>query len=190
MFENVHADLMHAHRNHKPPAARETVMLLWRNPGLQALFIYRFGRWLGQVRQRGMAIHRFIVIVLHPIYRWLMASASMAYGIYIEQSADIGPGFYIGHLGGIDVRQCRIGARCAIGQQVKLGPTGCQSDGPVIGDDVWIGAHAQILGNIAIGDGATVGAGSIVTRDIPAGCLVLGNPARITQRDYDNRSFL
>ena len=47
-----------------------------------------------------------------------------------------------------------------------------------IGDDVWIGGGAIVLPGITIGDGAIVGVGSVVTRDVPAGATVVGNPAR------------
>jgi maltose O-acetyltransferase len=48
-----------------------------------------------------------------------------------------------------------------------------------IGSDVWIGGGAIVLPGVAIGDGAVIGAGSVVTRDVPAGATVVGNPARI-----------
>jgi maltose O-acetyltransferase len=47
-----------------------------------------------------------------------------------------------------------------------------------IGEDVWIGGGAILLAGITIGDGAIVGAGSVVTRDVAAGTTVVGNPAR------------
>ena len=50
-----------------------------------------------------------------------------------------------------------------------------------IGDDVWIGARATILGNVRIGDGAIVGAGAVVTADVPAASVVAGNPARVVR---------
>ena len=50
---------------------------------------------------------------------------------------------------------------------------------PVVGDNVLIGTHAQILGNVKIGDNAVVGAGSIVTHDVSANVVVVGNPAKI-----------
>ncbi|MGX5667509.1 sugar O-acetyltransferase [Rhizobium daejeonense] len=52
----------------------------------------------------------------------------------------------------------------------------------IIGRDVWIGGSAVILAGITIGDGAIVGAGAVVTRDIPAGATVVGNPARLLPR--------
>jgi len=87
-------------------------------------------------------------------------------------------------------------APVVIGDQTLLGPgvqiycaehhkdaakraAGLEIARPVrIGHKVWIGGSAIILGGISIGDGAIVGAGSVVTRDVPAGATVVGNPAR------------
>lgn len=54
---------------------------------------------------------------------------------------------------------------------------------PVIGDNVFVGANAVVVGNITIGDNVVVGAGSIVTKSIPSNCVVVGNPARIIKRN-------
>ena len=62
--------------------------------------------------------------------------------------------------------------------------------GPVIGDRVWIGAHAQIIGPYRVGSDATVGAATVVQSDIPDGVLCLGNPSRLVKRNYDNRPML
>ncbi len=51
-----------------------------------------------------------------------------------------------------------------------------------IGNDCWIGGHVTILPGVAIGDGCTIGAGSVVTRDIPSGSVVVGNPARVIRK--------
>ncbi len=69
-------------------------------------------------------------------------------------------------------------------------PAETHGKGPVIGQRVWIGAHARVCGDISVGDGSTVSAGSVVTQNIPERCLVLGNPGRIAQKDYDNEAFL
>ncbi len=49
----------------------------------------------------------------------------------------------------------------------------------IIGDDVWIGGNVIIIGPVRIGDGVTIGAGSVVTKDIPARSVAVGNPARV-----------
>ena len=93
----------------------------------------------------------------------------------------------------LDVLQVRIGDDCQIGPNVQiytadhpLDPdvrrSGLESGRPVtIGNNVWIGGAAIILPGVAIGDNAVVGAGSVVTRDVPAGATVVGNPARVRQ---------
>lgn len=188
MFDHIRADAMRVQRMTSPLRTRDVILALWRNYGLQALVIYRFGRWLSTA-QNGV-FQAILLAPLYPIY-WLLAlGAHKAYGIQLAQSADIAPGLYIGHFGGIEVKNCRIGAHCAIQQQVKLAPPKNTGRGPTIGEGVWIGAHVQIRGEFAVGDGATIGAGAVVIQDIPGRCLALGNPARVAQRDYDNQAFL
>ncbi len=87
-----------------------------------------------------------------------------------------------------------IGDRCMLGPAVQiycsdhhrdpdLRRRGIERARPVIlGSDVWIGGGAILLGGISVGDGAIVGAGSVVTRDVPAGATVVGNPARRVDR--------
>lgn len=182
MFEHIRADAMRVHRKEK---GLNLAYALWRNYGLRALIIYRFGRWLKRMQKQTLGW--LITLLLYPIYWLLFAFVRKAYSINLHQSADIAPGFYINHFGGIEVKNCRIGACCNIQQQVKLGS---DEGGLVIGEGVYIGAHAQLCADINIGDGATIGAGAVVTQDIPAHCLVLGNPGRIVQRNYDNSTFL
>jgi serine acetyltransferase len=61
---------------------------------------------------------------------------------------------------------------------------------PGHGDRVWIGAHTTIIGPLRIAEQATIGAGSVVVNDVPAGCLATGRPLRVVRRDYDNSAFL
>lgn len=188
MFDHIRADTLRVHRAASPLRTQDVICALWHNFGLQALVIYRFGRWLSKA-QNGF-FKTFLLVPLYPIYWLLERGARKAYGIQLAQSADIAPGLYIGHFGGIEVKNCRIGPNCAIQQQVKLTPPENTERGPTIGKGVWIGAHVQIRGDFAVGDGATIGAGSVVIQDIPERCLTLGNPARVAQRDYDNQAFL
>jgi serine O-acetyltransferase len=161
--------------------------LIANSCGLQALLAYRLGRWLLYARRRYYLWP--LLPACWPVYYLLSRYARVAYDIRLELSAEIGPGFYIGHFGAIRVGRCRIGSNCSIGRLTKIGAA---ADGqrPVIGDRVWIGAHAQIVGAHTIGSGATVGAGTVVHCDIPERVLCLGNPARLVIRNYDNRRIL
>ena len=68
----------------------------------------------------------------------------------------------------------RIGKDVVIGHQVTLGGRDLSSAAPEVGDGVYIGAGAKILGAVRIGVGATVGANAVVTKDVPAGAVVVG----------------
>jgi serine O-acetyltransferase len=161
--------------------------LLANNYGLQALLAYRLGRCL--LRAGGRYYLWPLLAACWPIYYLLSRYAYAAFDIRLELSADIGPGLYIGHFGAIRVRRCRIGANCSIAHLTDITPA-ANGPGPVIGDRVWIGAHAQVVGSYRIGCGATVAAGTIVRHDVPDAALYLGNPARVVISNYDNRSIL
>ncbi len=161
--------------------------LLASSYGLQALLAYRLGRWLLRARDK------YYLWPLLPVgwllYYLISRYVRLAFDIRLELSADIGPGFYIGHFGAICVRRCRIGANCSIGHLTDIAAAG-NGLGPVIGDRVWIGAHAHIVGNYRVGSGATLSAGAAVRQDVPVAALYLGNPARVVMRNYDNGTFL
>lgn len=94
--------------------------------------------------------------------------------VYIGENAFIAPGVCIACAGhAIDAKQRALG----IGTSSPI----------TIGRDVWIGANAVICGGVKIGDGSIIGAGSIVTKDIPAGVIAVGNPCRairkVTEQD-------
>ena len=93
----------------------------------------------------------------------------------------IGGGFYFQHGFSTIVAAKEIGERCRIYQQVTIGHHGEHS--PVIGDDVRITAGAIVIGNVHIGNGASVGAGAVVTRDVPENSTVVGVPAHPIDRN-------
>jgi serine O-acetyltransferase len=161
--------------------------LLGRRPTLQVIAVYRLGQWL---RSNSRGIRLWLLPVTWLIYTPLHHLLGRAYGIRLHASADIGPGLYIGHGGGIEVRDCTIGAHCSIAQQTTIGPAAPGERGPMIGSRVWIGAHARVTGPITVGHGATIAAGAHVARDVPPGSLAAGNPARLVKWFYDNAGIL
>ncbi len=75
-----------------------------------------------------------------------------------------------------------IGRNVFIGQQVTIGGAGKHRVVPVIGDDVYIGVGAKIVGPVTIGNNCVVGANAVVVKSVPSGCVVAGVPAPILQR--------
>lgn len=185
MIRDFLADLRRYSDSPIPPSRLPRVIL--RNYGAQALFAYRLGRTLSAATRDWRLAP--LAIVGWAVYFPLRAYARFALGIRLDLSADIGIGCYIGHLGDIHLQRCRLGSYCSIRQSVCIMPAG-EGPGPVIGDRVWIGSHARIIGPYSIGSGSTVSAAAVVDRNIPDEALCLGNPARVIARPYDNHRFL
>lgn len=101
-------------------------------------------------------------------------------GISIPASARIGHSFYIGHFGGIIINaNAIIGNNCNISQGVTIGVSGNEEQRgvPVLGDEIYIGANAVIVGKINIGNNVLVGGCSLVNSSFPDDSVVLGVPA-------------
>ena len=182
----VRADIRRCVGEHEA-STRRVLATVWEQMGLQAVLVYRLGRWLKDVGWQPL---------LWPLLPagWLLYALGLVivrygYGIRLALSADIGPGFWVGHFGGIEVVNCRLGEHCSVGQHTRVGSTE-DAEGPEVGDGVWIGAHARITGHIRIGSGSTVAPGARVTRDLPERALVVGDPGRVVFRGYDNRQIL
>lgn len=186
MFESARADLLRA-QGCPWDGPRRAFHTLVNSYGLQALLVYRLGRWLREARRHS---GRWLFApLLWPTYWLLSAFVRKAYDIRLETSADLGPGLLIHHFAGIRLRACRLGTNCVIHHEVQLEPAVDGQDGPQLGDRVWVGPHARILGQIRVGGGATVGAGAVVGKDVAANTLVLGNPASVARSGYDNSAL-
>jgi serine O-acetyltransferase len=147
----------------------------WSAQGFWALAVHRFGAWrygigFGPARKAASLVYKVLFKVIQ-----------IATGIELPCEALVGRGCRIDHFGGIIVSgYARIGDGCVIRQGVTVGlrhvddPTA-----PRIGDRVDIGAGAKLLGPITIGEGAVIGANAVVLRDVPAGAVAVGIPARI-----------
>lgn len=117
------------------------------------------------------------------------------YGIAIPYSIKIGSGFVIGHFGGIVVsHKAVIGKNCTITQGVTIGKAtrGKNKGYPTIGDNVYIGPGAKVIGNVRVGDNVAIGANCVVTRDAPDNAVVVGVPGEVISyegsKDYVKRT--
>ena len=113
---------------------------------------------------------------------FLQSQASAVFGLDIHPAATLGKGIMLDHGTGIVIGETAYaGDGCTFLHGVTLGGTGKDSGDrhPKVGKNVLIGAGASILGNINLGDGCKIGAGSVVLRPIPAGATAVGSPARI-----------
>lgn len=106
-------------------------------------------------------------------------------GICIPNKTQVGGGFYLPRFGAIILSHGSIGENCTIEQNVTLGIAGRGEERghPTIGNRVFIGAGAMIVGKIAIGDDAYIFPGSVVTRPVPPRAVVMGYPAKIVSYD-------
>jgi serine O-acetyltransferase len=144
----------------------------WGSEAFWALAIYRLQKVVRRYRPRWLwAPAR---LTLHVVKKLL----SIVTLIDLHPDAEIGPGMLIRH-GLVRVHgDTKIGADCAIHGVCTIG-AGPRPGGAVIGDHVFIGCHASIIGAVTIGDDATVAANSLVISDVPAGCTAIGVPAKI-----------
>ena len=156
----------------RDPACKSYVVGLLFFKGYQALQSYRIAHWLWGQGREGFAF-------------MLNNRISERFGVDIHPAARIGSSILLDHGTGFVVGETAvIDDHVSLLQEVTLGGTGKESGDrhPKIRRGVLIGAGAKILGNIVVGEGAKVGAGSVVLRDVPPHCTVAGVPARVVGR--------
>lgn len=115
-------------------------------------------------------------------YRILLRRYQVKYGFQISAKTQIGEGLYLGHWGAIVVNpEAKIGKNCNLAHGVTIGQTnrGDKKGVPEIGNNVWIGTNAVIVGGIKIGHNVLIAPNSYVVNDIPDNSIAVGNPVRI-----------
>ena len=151
----------------------------WRSlleaQGVWVVATYRFGQWANDEAPRPLRP------VAKALYLALFKAVEITTGVSLPAHARIGKGFYIGHFGNIIIHPDTVmGDHCMISHGVTIGVLGGERGGvPRLGNDVYVGCGAKILGPVTIGDGAIVGANAVVLEDVPAGATAVGVPARI-----------
>lgn len=128
-----------------------------------------------------LSLATFILFLpLFLLYRLLV---EWVLGIELPWKTRIGPGFRLDHGQALVVNDGTVfGAGCTVRNSTTIGNKrlreGGYSRAPIIGSRVDIGANAVIIGPITIGDDVAIGAGAVVVKDVPAGHVAVGNPAR------------
>lgn len=153
----------------RDPAAKSLLEVILCYPGFHALLFHRLAHFL----------HKKGLIVLP---RLISHFARLITGIEIHPGAKIGEGVFIDHGMGVVIGEtAEIGDNVTIYQGVTLGGTGKEKGKrhPTVRDNVIIGTGAKVLGPIEIGEGARIGAGSVVLKSVPPGATVVGIPGRV-----------
>jgi serine O-acetyltransferase len=148
--------------------------------GFHALQTYRIAHWLWTTERESLAL-------------FFQNRMSTTFSVDIHPAATLGQGILLDHATGLVIGETAVvGKNVSILQSVTLGGTGKDEGNrhPKIGDGVLISAGAKILGNICVGEGAKVGAGSVVLEDVPAHTTVAGVPAKIVGRPASDQPAL
>lgn len=152
-----------------------------RDPAAQGVSTFEIlGSWAGvQALLAHRAAHALLEVGVPVLPRALAYLARAVTGVEIHPAARIGREFFIDHGAGVVIGETAVIGDCVtLYQGVTLGGTGFQRGKrhPTLGDNVTVGSGAKLLGPIALGDNAKVGANTVVVEDVPPGATVVGNP--------------
>ena len=132
-------------------------------------------------------------IILFIFFRLLKRRYKIKYGYEISSGAQIGEGFHLSsHPGHIIIGPIKIGKYCNINHCVTIGRSykNGKIGRPTIGDYVWIGTGAVIVGEIKIGDNVLIAPNSFVNFNVPDNSLVIGNPGKIIKKDNPVKNYI
>ncbi len=153
------------------PAARSKLEIFLLYNGLHAQIYYRVAHWLYE--------HKCLFLA-----RWVSQRAKRRTGVEIHPAAKIGRRLVIDHGTGIVIgATAEIGDDCLLYQGVTLGGTGAAREKrhPTLGNNVMVGCGAKVLGPFRVGDNVKIAANSVVLREVPDNCTVVGIPGHIVR---------
>lgn len=165
MFAILKADLRRNLQDYAPGGALKRLALCLTLNSIHAVALVRFQFWCAR--------HRLPTIFAAKILFWF-------FKIEISRQAKIGPGLRLPHPMGIIIApNVTVGANCDLYADVRLVLANGVRQGPKIGDHVFLGDGAKVVGAVTVGDHAVIGVSSVVTKDIPANATAVGIPARV-----------
>ncbi len=149
---------------------------------LKERFILRFHKFSNRVNTWKRQ-HRVLGVLGVPVLAAYNVLVEGVLGVELPAAVSVGAGFRLFHGVGLVVHPAAvIGAEVTLRQCTTIGTKrlkdGTESGAPILEDRVDVGANAVIIGPVTVGEGAIVGAGAVVTRDVACGVVVAGNPAR------------
>lgn len=156
----------------RDPAIKSN-MEVFLYPSFKAIIAYRVA-------------HKLYVKKHYFLARWISQRAVRKTGIEIHPGAKIGKGLFIDHGSGVIIGEtAELGDNVTLYQGVTLGGTGKEQGKrhPTLRDNVMVSAGAKVLGSFTIGENSKIGAGSVVLKEVPPNCTVVGVPGRIVKRD-------
>jgi serine O-acetyltransferase len=181
-------DIDVAHRRRWPSRSISLVSRLWLlaiSPGLRFLLIHRMAHWLYLKHRNDCGRDWLWRVMLIPL-GLLKLATKINTKSDIRSDCEIEGGIFFSDQGHIIFGARKTGAGTVIGTRVTVGVSHLENGAPEIGRNVWIGSDCIVYGTINIGDGATLLPGTVLTKSIPAGVVMEGNPARLVLRNFDN----
>lgn len=171
MFERIQEDIEVVFE--RDPAAKTKFEVVLNYPGLHAIWIHRL-------------THKLYLQKHYVLARFISQVGRFFTQVEIHPGATIGRRLFIDHGAGIVIGEtAEIGDDVTIYQGVTLGGTGKESGKrhPTIGNNVVISSGAKVLGSFRVGDNVKIGAGSVVLKEVPDNCTVVGIPGKVVVKD-------
>ena len=164
---------------------KETAIIRERDPAIHSnmeVFLYPSFRVMMHYR----LAHKLYLKKYYFLARYISQRAVRKTGIEIHPGATIGEGLFIDHGNGVVIGETTIiGNNVTLYQGVTLGGTGKEHGKrhPTLEDNVMVSSGARVLGSFTVGENSKIGAGSVVLKEVPPNCTVVGVPGRIVKRD-------
>lgn len=162
----------------------ETEVIMERDPAIKCkMEVFLYPSFKAIIRYR--LAHKLYMNKHYFWARWISQRTARKTGIEIHPGATIGKGLFIDHGHGVVIGETAIvGDNVTLFQGVTLGGTGKEKGRrhPTLQDNVMVGVGAKILGSFTIGENSKIGAGSVVVKEVPPNCTVVGVPGKIVKR--------